>query len=107
LRRVGWFGLRQFHRFRIGSELLEPFKRLTMSAEAALGTRSWKVGHRTIVLTLQRPKRGAVVHAVAEWTPTAPTGLSSDEWIQYRTGRDKALAELSAELGINAAVLEV
>ena len=41
------------------------------------------------------------------WAPNAPSSLSAEEWRQYRAGRDQALAEISRELGINAAVLEV
>lgn len=78
-----------------------------MSAEAAVAVRSWPVGERTCTLTVQRPKPGAVINAVAEWTPTQPVRLTAEEWAQYRAGRNHALAGIAADLGINAAVLDL
>lgn len=77
-----------------------------MSASEAI-VKTWSVGTRTITLSVTRPTRGAPVAAVAEWAPDMPPTLSADELRQYRAGRDRALAEVSAELGINAAVLEL
>lgn len=77
-----------------------------MSAEAAIAVKSWPVGAYTCTLTVQRPKRGALVHAAMEWAPSLPSRLTEEELAQYRTGRDKALADVSRQLGINAAVLE-
>lgn len=78
-----------------------------MSAEAAALTKTWQAGRYTCTLTLQRPKPGAVVHAVVEWQPTMPTRLTDEERAAYRRGRDAALAEMSAALNMNAAVLEL
>ena len=78
-----------------------------MSAEAALGVRSWKVGAFTCELTVQRPRPGALMYATLEWSPTEPSKLSTEEWREYRHGRNQALADLAAELGINVAVLEL
>lgn len=69
-------------------------------------TRTWPVGDRTATLSVSRGV-GAPIHARIEWSPSAPSRLSAEEWRQYRAGRDQALAEISRELGINAAVLEV
>jgi len=78
-----------------------------MSAEAAFATRSWSAGRYTCTLTIQRPQRGALVHAVIEWSPEQPHRLTDGEIAEYRAGRNKAMAELSRELGINAAVVEL
>lgn len=78
-----------------------------MSAEAAFATRSWPVGRFVCTLTVPRPKPGHVMHASMEWTPEQPKRLSDSEILQYRQGRNKALAEISSQLGINAAVLEL
>lgn len=78
-----------------------------MSAEAAFAARSWPVGRYVCTLTLQRPKPGALTSCVIEWAPEQPARLTADELRQYRAGRNQALAQISAELGVNAAVLEV
>jgi len=70
-------------------------------------TRTWPVGDRTATLSVSRARPSAAIHARIEWSPCAPSSLTAKEWSQYRAGRDKALAEISRELGINAAVLEV
>jgi hypothetical protein len=78
-----------------------------MSAEAAFCIRSWTAGRYTCTLTMQRPKRGAVTNACISWLPEQPKKLTDSEIAEYRAGRDKALAEVSRELGINAAVIEI
>lgn len=78
-----------------------------MTAEATLGVRSWKVGDYTCELTVQRPRAGTLVHAVCEWSPTEPSRLSTEEWREYRIGRNQAISELAVEFGINVAVLEL
>lgn len=78
-----------------------------MTAEAPALVRSWPVGSRTATLTVPRPAPGSVLSAVIEWSPDAPRGLSGAEWKQYRDGRNAALAEVAAELGVSAAVLDV
>lgn len=79
-----------------------------MSAEACVLIRSWPAGRYTCTLTVQRPKAGAMVHAVIEWAPEQPKRLTDGEIAEYRRGRNAALAELSEELGgVNAAVIEV
>lgn len=79
----------------------------SMSGESALAVRSWPVGVFTCELTVQRPKTGALMNAVVEWTPAEPPRLSTEEWRQYRAGRNRAIAELAAQLGISVAVLEL
>lgn len=78
-----------------------------MTAEAAFAVRQWSVSRYTCALTVQRPKRDAVVAACIEWSPEQPSRLTDQELAEYRAGRDKALTEISHELGINAAVLEL
>lgn len=56
---------------------------------------------------MQRPKPGALIHAVLEWDPTTPSRLTDEELRQYRDGRNRALADLAAERGINVAVLDL
>ena len=79
-----------------------------MSGEAPLAVRSFRVGKRTCTLTIPRATDGVtVLSAVAEWTPSAPSQLSSKEWRQYRAGRDQTIASIAAELGLSIALLEV
>ena len=77
-----------------------------MAEQAAL-VRSWRVGKRTVTATVPQVRSGQVLHAAFEWTPDQPRRMSRREWKQYRKGRDKAFAELFAEIGIRGAVLEV
>ncbi len=77
-----------------------------MAEQVAL-VRSWRVGKRTVTCTMPQMRNGDVVSAAMEWSPTVPRRLSRREWKQYRTGRDKAFAELFAEIGIRGAVLEI
>ncbi|MFT3816038.1 MAG: hypothetical protein QM750_00160 [Rubrivivax sp.] len=72
-----------------------------MSASAAF-TRSWRVGSH--VATLSVPRAGGFEVAVIEWLPGR---LSADELHQYRQGRDRALAELAAELAVDVVVVDL
>jgi hypothetical protein len=74
---------------------------------AAVVSRSWKVGERTVTLTIPRPSAGRPLFATAEWAPSEPARLNTEEWTAYRLGRHQAIAELAAELGIGIAVLEL
>ncbi len=78
-----------------------------MPGEAAAITRTWQVGRRKVTATVPQVRTGQVLHAAIEWCPDMPRKLSRREWGQYRAGRDAAIAELFAELGIRGAVLEV
>jgi hypothetical protein len=78
-----------------------------MSAEAAFATRSWRVGRYRCTLNVPRSRHGAVLYAVIEWEPHVPHHLTRKETAAYRAGRDRALAELSHELGVNAAMVEL
>jgi hypothetical protein len=78
-----------------------------VSAEAPILIRSWKVGSHACTLTVPRPAACRALHAVFEWEPAVPERFSEAEWAQYRSGRDAALAEIAAELGITVAVLEL
>ena len=69
--------------------------------------RSWRAGRYTCTLTMQRPKPGAVVSCSIEWAPKQSRQLSDGEMTEYRAGRNRALAKISAQLGVNAAVLEL
>jgi hypothetical protein len=78
-----------------------------MSAEAAILTRSWRVGSRTASLSVPRPKPGKPLHVCIEWDPSPPSQLSTSEWREYREGRNAALADLAAELGIGVGVVDL
>ena len=77
-----------------------------MNAEAAI-SRSWAVGDRTVTLTVPRSRPGAVMCAAVEWSPSEPNSLTGQELALYRIGRNEAIAEIAAELGIRAAVLDL
>ena len=77
-----------------------------MSAQAAI-TRAWKVGRYTATLTVPASITAGLMQAVIEWTPQAPNRLTQRELQEYRRLRNKALAEISAELGIKTAVIDL
>lgn len=78
-----------------------------MSGEAAF-TRSWLVGCRTVTLTTPvRLLPGACLSAAMEWAPSTPERLTSAEWVQYRAGRNAAVCELAAALGVKVAVVDL
>jgi hypothetical protein len=77
-----------------------------VSAEAAAISRTWKVGSRTVTLTIPRPEEGRAIFASCEWSPDAPARLTPAEWTAYRQGRHTALLELASELGVTIGVLE-
>ena len=77
-----------------------------MTAEHPALTRSWPVGRFTCTLTVPPVKTGAV-YAAIEWEPHRPEELTRDEIAAYRRGRNQALAELTAELGIRGPTVEV
>lgn len=77
-----------------------------MSAEAAILSRSWRVGTRSCTLSMPPLQPGKPLHACIEWRPSPPRALSIDEWHEYRTGRDSAISEIANALGITVAVLE-
>ena len=79
----------------------------SLSASAALITRSWKVGRRTVTLTMPRPMPGQVLHVACEWAPDVPTRLTDAEWGEYRDGRQAALTEIAEALQINLGALDV
>lgn len=78
-----------------------------MTGEAAILTRTFKVGRRTCTLTFPRPKAGDALCLACEWSPGPPRRLSKAEWREYRAGRNAAVAELARELGVRAAVVEL
>lgn len=60
-------------------------------------SRTWRVGLYTARLIVPQGLEG-LAHAVVEWEPTMPQRLSPVQMRQYTTGRDRALAELAADL---------
>ena len=78
-----------------------------MSASAAILTRTWPVGCRTVTLTVPRPRKERPVCVSCEWSPSVPKALTAAEWIEYRAGRDAALAALAEELGGNVGLVEL
>lgn len=77
-----------------------------MSADAALMSKSWKVGSRTVTMTVPKPRTGELAMVAMEWHPEMPAKLNRRELQQYRTGRDGAIAEFASTLGINVVVVE-
>ena len=78
-----------------------------MTWVSTTASRSWKVGERTVTLTISRPTIGSDARAGFEWTPDVPTKLSAEEWVEYRAGRHAALTEIAEALQINVGVLDV
>jgi hypothetical protein len=70
-----------------------------VSAERAY-SRSWSVGRRTVTLAMRKPEPGQLHSIAMQWEPDLPRSLTKAELKQYRTGRNQALRELSAELGM-------
>lgn len=78
-----------------------------MTASAALITRAWRVGSRTVTLSVPKPDGARPVCMSVEWAPNLPRKLSAEEWKQYRAGRDAALAELAKQLGGAVGLIEL
>ena len=78
-----------------------------MNEGSAIALRGWPVGSYVCTLTMCRAAPGQLVSALIQWEPRQPTSLTDEELREYRAGRDRALAEISRELGINAAVVEL
>ncbi len=78
-----------------------------MPGESAALVRSWRVGRRTVTVTVPQIRSGQVLYAAFEWEPNMPRRMSRREWRQYQAGRGKAFAELFGELGVKGAVLEI
>ncbi len=77
-----------------------------MTAAAAF-TRTWPVGRFHATLSTPAPTLGVLGPVVIEWAPRMPKGLTVDEFSQYHTGRNRALAELAEQFGIRVAVLDL
>jgi len=78
-----------------------------MSAEAAVLSRSWRVGRWTVTLSIPVLTPGLGAAGVVEWSPAMPgRPLTPTELAEYRTGRDIALAEFARAKGLGAAVIE-
>jgi hypothetical protein len=73
-----------------------------MSAQAAVLSRTWKVGRYRATLTVP-PVESGVRHACIEWQPHTPRDLTPDELEAYRLGRDRAFREL----GLSALIVEL
>lgn len=78
-----------------------------MGAEAAVFVRVWKVGDRSCRMTLPKPTVGRAVQVAVEWAPDQPTRLSAAELVEYRAGRDAAIAEVAQTLGITVGVVDL
>jgi hypothetical protein len=78
-----------------------------MTAEAAILSRSWRVGDRVCTISLPPVDGAGPRCACIEWSPSPPANLSVAEWVEYRTGRNAAVEELARALGVTAAVLEI
>jgi hypothetical protein len=78
-----------------------------MSAFAPLFSKSWSVGKRTCRLDVPKAAPGQTLTVFLDWTPDAPARLTAAELVQYRKGRDAAIAAAAAELGIKIALVEI
>jgi hypothetical protein len=78
-----------------------------MSATAALISHTWRVGERTVTMTVPRPTAGGPVCLAMEWVPDKPSALSPAEMRQYREGRAAGLAAVAAQLGAPVGLLEL
>lgn len=78
-----------------------------MSGPAAI-VKTWRVGRYTAQVTVKRPAEdGVAQRVVVEWLPGPPRALTDRDYATHRAARNRAIAEIAAELGINAAVLEL
>lgn len=75
--------------------------------ETAAMSRSWRVGRRTVTLTMPQARGGEVAGASIEWAPSIPRQLSRRELKGYRAGRDAAFRNLCGELGIRVVLCEI
>ena len=78
-----------------------------MSASAALASCTWTVGSRSVTLTVPQFQPGKPVHLAVEWSPDQPSRLSTEEWAEYKAGRQHALGQLAERLGVSAVVIEL
>ena len=78
-----------------------------MSDETAALTRSFRVGRRTVTVTMPTPRKGEARCMTMEWTPDMPKRLSKREWRRYRAGRDAAVAELAELAGVKVMIVEM
>ena len=70
--------------------------------------RSWPVGDYTVTLTIPSRASDAAPAAISiTWDPRMPSRLTDSELNQYRAGRNAAIAELSAAMGLRVAVLDL
>jgi len=77
-----------------------------MTAEAAF-TRTWPVGKYVATLSMSRPSNGKAQCVLIEWSPEMPQRLGESEIAEYVRGRNAALADMAAELGLRVALVEV
>lgn len=69
---------------------------------------SWRVGHRSVTMTIETPpQRGGCINTAAEWFPDMPTRLNRHEQRQYLKGRHKFMVDLSKRAGGTVAVVDV
>jgi hypothetical protein len=78
-----------------------------MNGGADFASRTWSVGRYECTLVVPRPRLGQVLHVLLEWSPRRPRSLTDAELAAYRRGRNEALAEISAQFGLNAGVIEL
>jgi hypothetical protein len=77
-----------------------------MSASSGVSL-TFRVGQRYIcTLSAPKPERGGVLAMTAEWSPHVPSRLTNSELRAYRRGRDAFIAELAAQIGGSALVIE-
>lgn len=68
---------------------------MTATDQAAALTRTYSIGkRRRVTFTSPAPRRGAVLHMVAEWEPDVPDRLTAREENDYRAARADFTAAL-------------
>lgn len=74
-----------------------------MTASVAV-VRSWKVGRYTCTLSVPA---GKALCASVEWEPSMPKTLNAAELAAYTAGRNRAVAQIAAELGVPSVIVEL
>lgn len=72
----------------------------------ASASRSFPVGERTVTLTATLPASQRTSACTVAWQPAAPSALSASEWHELRAGRQVAIDEIAAELGVSPAAID-
>lgn len=78
-----------------------------MSASAAMFEAAWRVGGRTVTMTVPKSDSERPACIALIWSPDMPRRLTPTERVEYVAGRDAALVQLAGSLGLQIGVLEL